>query len=200
MHHADEATTRQLVQVAAAEVRTDEEENIFTDTGWFPLEATRVPTSEDLAALQTSVGDTSLDPPSFWDEVTDPTVMEKHILKENDHADERNKVIQAFMSTLVPPKFQKKVKVVEVCRIQNLAMWQSYVVKRQSICYRETGQGGSDAADPAIQRRALERFERSWLWHGTNVEVMDKILQQGFNRSFCGKNATMYGKGVVRFG
>merc|ERR1712226_482762 len=29
-----------------------------------------------------------------------------------------------------------------------------------------------------------------------NVEVMDKIMQQGFNRSFCGKNATVYGKGV----
>jgi len=25
---------------------------------------------------------------------------------------------------------------------------------------------------------------------------MDKIMQQGFNRSFCGKNATVYGKGV----
>lgn len=25
---------------------------------------------------------------------------------------------------------------------------------------------------------------------------MDKIIQQGFNRSFCGKNATAYGKGV----
>eukprot|EP00977_Amphora_coffeiformis_P016567 scaffold5168_cov176-Amphora_coffeaeformis.AAC.5 len=35
-----------------------------------------------------------------------------------------------------------------------------------------------------------------WLWHGSNAEVMDKILQQGFNRSFCGKNATAYGKGV----
>ena len=25
---------------------------------------------------------------------------------------------------------------------------------------------------------------------------MPKIIQQGFNRSFCGKNATAYGKGV----
>jgi hypothetical protein len=25
---------------------------------------------------------------------------------------------------------------------------------------------------------------------------MDKIMQQGFNRSFCGKDATMYGKGL----
>jgi hypothetical protein len=27
-------------------------------------------------------------------------------------------------------------------------------------------------------------------------EGMDKIIQQGFNRSFCGKNATAYGRGV----
>jgi len=45
-------------------------------------------------------------------------------------------------------------------------------------------------------RKALERFERSWLWHGSDAEVVQKVLQQGFNRSFCGKNATMYGKGV----
>ena len=31
---------------------------------------------------------------------------------------------------------------------------------------------------------------------GTNVEVVQKLMQQGFNRSFCGKNATVYGKGV----
>lgn len=42
----------------------------------------------------------------------------------------------------------------------------------------------------------LDRFEKKWLFHGTNIEVRDKICQQGFNRSFCGKNATFYGKGV----
>ena len=91
-----------------------------------------------------------------------------------------------------PPNFNNKVKIVNVERIQNLAMWQSYVVKRQTICYRETG---ADAT-PQAHSKAIERFERFWLWHGTNVEVMDKIMQQGFNRSFCGKNATVYGKGV----
>jgi hypothetical protein len=29
-----------------------------------------------------------------------------------------------------------------------------------------------------------------------HILLSSKILQQGFNRSFCGKNATMYGKGV----
>lgn len=74
-------------------------------------------------------------------------------------------------------------------------MWQSYVVKRQTICYRENEMKDGNASEDA-QRRAQQRAERRWLWHGTNVEVMEKIMQQGFNRSFCGKNATMYGKGV----
>ena len=34
------------------------------------------------------------------------------------------------------------------------------------------------------------------MFHGCDAGVVDKILQQGFNRSFCGKNATLYGKGV----
>merc|ERR1711904_320074 len=62
-------------------------------------------------------------------------------------------------------------------------MWQSYAVKRQTIMSRDQGTSAS-------------RLERRWLFHGTNLEVLDKIVQQGFNRSFCGKNATMYGKGV----
>ena len=35
-----------------------------------------------------------------------------------------------------------------------------------------------------------------WLFHGTSVETVPKIIQQGFNRGFAGKNATVYGKGV----
>ena len=94
----------------------------------------------------------------------------------------------AFLSTLRPPHFKKRVEVVKVERIQNLAMWQSYVVKRQTICYRETGQIGTQDND--VQRKALERFERKWLFHGSNYVVVDKILQQGFNRSFCGKSSS----------
>ena len=34
------------------------------------------------------------------------------------------------------------------------------------------------------------------VFHGCPSDVVPKILQQGFNRSFCGANATLYGKGV----
>ena len=43
---------------------------------------------------------------------------------------------------------------------------------------------------------AKSRFERVWLFHGTDEGTVPKITSMGFNRSFCGKNATLYGKGV----
>jgi len=209
LYHADEAVARQLVKVASGAAKEpvgaegpidvddansnesvdDEEVNFLTDTGWFQLSATDIPSIDDLAALKKTVGDTgALDPPTYWDPIVNPTVVQQHEIK---HGHEYDAVVNAFKSTLA----NRSVKVVKVTRIQNLAMWQSYVVKRQTICYRETGHQAGDN-DDEVQRKALERFERRWLWHGSNVEVLDKILQQGFNRSFCGKNATAYGKGV----
>ncbi|KAH8072489.1 platelet-activating factor acetyltransferase [Aureococcus anophagefferens] len=46
---------------------------------------------------------------------------------------------------------------------------------------------------------AVERIQNVGAWQSFAVKresVLEKIVQQGFNRSFCGKNATFYGKGV----
>jgi hypothetical protein len=196
LHHADEATARQLVTVAL-NGNTADETNIFSDTGWFQVGHTRVPTTDDIALLQENVGASAgaLDPPDHWIDIIDATVMQQHELPPG--CQEREAVEKAFMSTLRPPRYKKKVQVIRIERIQNLAMWQSYIVKRQTICYRETGHVASnDGNDDVVVRKALERFERRWLFHGTDSNVMNKILQQGFNRSFCGKNATAFGKGV----
>merc|ERR1719473_848060 len=64
-------------------------------------------------------------------------------------------------------------------------MWQSYAVKRQTVLAREKESGSS-----------ISPLERKWLFHGTDEDTVPKIAQQGFNRSFCGKNATAFGKGV----
>ena len=149
---------------------------------------TRVPSAEDLEPMKKKIGDAgALAPPSHWDSVVDPSVVQMHELRAGDA--ERTAVENAFLSTLRPPYFDKTVKIVKVERVQNLSMWQSYVVKRQTMCYRETGHSGNGDDDEA-QKKALQRFEKKWLFHGSNQEVMDKILQQGFNRSFAGKNAT----------
>lgn len=192
LHHENEARARKLLDIAVTgEGKSSDDSAILTDTGWFPLENTRQPTGDDLASLQSQVGDTGeLAPPSYWDAITDPTVVQCTELQRNDP--ERVAVEKAFLLTLLPPHFEK-VTVLRVQRIQNIAMWQSYVVKRQTICYREN----PDASTSQVAKQtAIDRYERKLLWHGTNSEVMNKILQQGFNRSFCGKNATAYGKGV----
>merc|ERR1712093_444688 len=97
-------------------------------------------------------------------------------------------VVAAFSKTV-----SRSVRVRGVERIQNMSMWQSYAVKRQTILMREKQGARVGALDRDPE---ASRFERIWLFHGTNAEVVDKIVQQGFNRSFCGKNATAYGKGV----
>lgn len=38
--------------------------------------------------------------------------------------------------------------------------------------------------------------EQRWLYHGTSSDACSNIITKGFNRSYCGKNATVYGRGV----
>ena len=79
------------------------------------------------------------------------------------------------------------IQVVDVHRVQNAEMWKMYALKRQSILEREAR--GADT-------KVLLRCERRWLFHGTRKDSVPAIIQQGFNRSFCGLNMTRYGKGV----
>jgi poly [ADP-ribose] polymerase 10/14/15 len=92
---------------------------------------------------------------------------------------ELNLVCQAFMKTL-----NSSIKVVDVQRIQNLSLWRQYATKRWEVVSRE----GPLSRD---------RNEKVWLFHGAKEDAVEKIIQQGFNRSFAGSsNATYYGKGV----
>jgi len=128
-------------------------------------------------------GANCLEPPPTWLPLKDPLVAELVALAEGP---EKKTVVEAFMRSLKP-----NVKVAKVLRVQNLSLWQSFAVKRQTIVSREC----TDCAS-IRSSKALGRVERVWLFHGTGPETVPKIMQQGFNRSFCGKNATMFGKGV----
>jgi len=78
------------------------------------------------------------------------------------------------------------VHVESVCYVQNLALWYSFAVKRQTMLMRE--KGVPDAA---------ARYERR-LFHGCPADMVSKIVQQGFNRSFTGATSgrASFGKGV----
>ena len=117
-------------------------------------------------------------PPEYWDEVSDPSVAERFTVRTG--SDEYRRVSTAFLLTLDRSQFT----IHSIERVQNMELWRTYAAKRESICERE------DAAD------AARNYVRNWLFHGCPSDVVPKILQQGFNRSFCGANATLYGKGV----
>ena len=91
-------------------------------------------------------------------------------------------VAASFMRTM-----QAGVRIVSIERVQNVSLWRSYDVWLKNIVSREKEQDES---------RPESRFERVCLFHGCRPDVVPKIVEQGFNRSFCGRNATVYGKGV----
>lgn len=169
----------------------DDEDNIviITDNhGWFPMAVTRVPNTDDLATLRKTLGATNdLSAPDTWDKIVDPAVVQKSaplIPSSQEYRD----LASSFLTTL-----PASTQLVRIQRVQNIAMYQSYIVKRKTVIDRDKAVRGADTSSRTL---GLARFERRWLWHGTNEDTVDKIIQQGFNRSFCGKNATAYGKGV----
>ena len=148
------------------------------ESGWFPLSCTELANATHLAKLQAKMGSGASDmlaAPAHWDSVRDPLIAER--IRLND-GPEKTDAVNAFKQSL-----SANVTIVSVDRIQNMAMFQSYAVKRQGMLTRDKG-------------TAMANPEKIWLFHGTSAETVPKIIQQGFNRGFAGKNATVYGKGV----
>ncbi|XP_052223868.1 protein mono-ADP-ribosyltransferase PARP14-like [Dreissena polymorpha] len=70
--------------------------------------------------------------------------------------------------------------VLKIEEVQNKALWRQYHAKKKQL--EEQNPPGT----------TNERF----LWHGTTESTVDSVNLHGFNRSYCGKNATYYGCGV----
>jgi len=82
-------------------------------------------------------------------------------------------VTDAFFKTLPT----NGLTVIQVERLEHPALWDMYVAKKRTM----------------KQRDGLERV---WLFHGTDEGTLPQILVEGLNRSLCGTNASMHGKGV----
>ena len=79
-------------------------------------------------------------------------------------------------------------KILRIERVQHLLHWNNYKTNLQSMTMRERTrkEQGKDFIDDC---------ERHWLYHGTTKETAEAIIAHGFNRSYAGKNATVYGPG-----
>uniref|UniRef100_A0AAR2ILD6 Poly [ADP-ribose] polymerase n=1 Tax=Pygocentrus nattereri TaxID=42514 RepID=A0AAR2ILD6_PYGNA len=75
--------------------------------------------------------------------------------------------------------FVRSSKHQDIHRIQNQPQWQRYSVLKQAV-------------DKKYPKQTNERF----LYHGTTKDICQKINKNGFNRSFCGRNAVVHGDGT----
>ena len=98
----------------------------------------------------------------------------RHVLTDGI---EMRDVTSAFIKTLPA----NRLTVIQVERLENPTLRDMYETKKRGMMQRD---------------RVNDTLERLWLFHGTDEGSVSKIRVQGFNRSFCGKNATMYGKGA----
>ncbi|XP_049733945.1 protein mono-ADP-ribosyltransferase PARP14 [Elephas maximus indicus] len=70
-------------------------------------------------------------------------------------------------------------KIVKIERVQNPDLWNCYQAKKKTM----------DAKNSQINNEKL-------LFHGTDADSVPHVNQNGFNRSYAGKNAVAYGKGT----
>ncbi|XP_037658787.1 LOW QUALITY PROTEIN: protein mono-ADP-ribosyltransferase PARP10 [Choloepus didactylus] len=90
---------------------------------------------------------------------------------------EFQEVVRAFCDSL--DAAHSRVRVVRVERVSTPLLQQQYELHRQRMEQR-------------CDRRPVEQV----LYHGTSASAVRDICAHGFNRSFCGRNGTLYGQGV----
>ncbi|KAG7465334.1 hypothetical protein MATL_G00175290 [Megalops atlanticus] len=73
----------------------------------------------------------------------------------------------------------RDLKIKKIERVQNATLWKSYQIRKKNL----------------DDKNGHSNNERQ-LFHGTSVDTNPKINTHGFNRSYAGKNAALYGQGT----
>ncbi|KAL7881368.1 hypothetical protein AOLI_G00082160 [Acnodon oligacanthus] len=127
---------------------------------------------------RTLIGDSDtavIQPPPTWTKMEGRDV---EIIPLTPDSDEYKKIETAFLTSSERPDIDP-VQVVEIHRIQNKGQWQRY-----SVLKRE------------VDKKYPDQVNEQFLYHGTTKEICQKINNNGFNRSFCGRNAVVHGHGT----
>ncbi|XP_028591728.2 protein mono-ADP-ribosyltransferase PARP10 [Podarcis muralis] len=102
---------------------------------------------------------------------------EARLVQLVEGTEEFRETVRHFYDTL--EEMHNKIRIVKVEKLLHPLLYQQYQLKKVALLN-------------VCGRRDVERL----LFHGTTEESSREICLHGFNRSFCGKNATRYGHGV----
>jgi poly [ADP-ribose] polymerase 10/14/15 len=155
-------------------------------TGWFPKALSKPADAQVMQKLMKSLGGEgmkNLHPPQAWDP------NEDGVIRVSAGSSEYHEVSSFFLAAL--GEHRNHVLLVNVERIQSVPLWQSYAVKKETMKARDTKH-----PENLVNNKRMDDRECKWLFHGTTCDNVPKIVNQGFNRAFAGRNAVAYGKGV----
>uniref|UniRef100_A0A673NGI4 Poly [ADP-ribose] polymerase n=1 Tax=Sinocyclocheilus rhinocerous TaxID=307959 RepID=A0A673NGI4_9TELE len=133
---------------------------------------------ESCRIKRTLLGDSDtaiIHPPPTWTKMDGRDL--EIITLQSDTVEYKN-IETAFLKSSIH-RDEKPVQVQQIDRIQSQSQWQRYCVLKQAV----------DKKYPKL------RNERQ-LYHRTTKEICQKINKNGFNRSFCGRNAAYHGEGT----
>ncbi|XP_056127320.1 protein mono-ADP-ribosyltransferase PARP14 [Rhinichthys klamathensis goyatoka] len=133
---------------------------------------------ESCRIKRTLLGDSEtaiIHPPPTW---TKMDGRDLEIITLQSDSSEYKKIETDFLSSSVHPDVLP-VQVQQIDRIQSQSQWQRYCVLKQAV-------------DKKYPKQTNERM----LYHGTTKDICQKINKNGFNRSFCGRNAVVHGDGT----
>ncbi|CAJ0952836.1 unnamed protein product [Ranitomeya imitator] len=113
--------------------------------------------------------ETSLKLPDLWQPMNSSPVTEVDVAAGSA---EYLQVQQLFAQTC-------RSQILKIQRVQNKDLWLNYQIKKQRI---------------EVKSRSAQSERR--LFHGTDLRSIQHINHNGFNRSYAGRHAAMYGNGT----
>ncbi|XP_062908511.1 protein mono-ADP-ribosyltransferase PARP14-like isoform X2 [Mobula hypostoma] len=109
--------------------------------------------------------------PAHWSDMQN---LQSRSVELQQNSSEYQDVAQSFKATVA------QLQIVKIERLQNPCLWKNYMIKKQQF----------DNKNPPGTNN-----ERN-LFHGTAPDTLSLISRHGFNRSYAGRNATVYGNGT----
>ncbi|KAK7933379.1 hypothetical protein WMY93_004275 [Mugilogobius chulae] len=99
----------------------------------------------------------------------------------------KDELVKLVPLTVGSPEFSKvqglvaqlNLNIISIERVQNVTLWKSYQIKKKEM----------DTKNKSTNNEKT-------LFHGTGPKPIDLINKQGFNRSYAGAHAAMYGNGT----
>ena len=143
----------------------------------------------DMATAQQSVKVTpgASDLPTNWLPLREHELCLQVELKPGEPEFEKIETLfeaEKAKQTVRTAHFIQNLKLVKVFRMQNPTLYRQYELRKEKL-----------SATYLNKPDVIRNLERT-LFFGTSEATVSKINSEGFDRSFCGKNMALYGKGL----